>query len=128
MFQNKQILIQFSKAYLCTTGSLHCGIFRVCSFYTYLSLHCGHVQLCDISVSNPFVTPIHNRTTCVDMVFFFFFFLQNKGICVLKDIVDVKQFLDKNLTSFIRLGIQASYYTSFVKFCWKLYIGRITEN
>ena len=123
MFQNKQIPIQFSNAYLCTSGSLHCGIFRVCSLYTYLSLHCGHVQLCDISVSNPFVTPVHNGTTCIDMVF-----LQNECICVLKDIGDVKQLLDKNLTSFIRLGIQASYYSSFVEFCWKLYIGRITEK
>ena len=25
-----------------------------------LSLHYGHVQLCDMSVSNPHVTPIHN--------------------------------------------------------------------
>ena len=28
--------------------------------------------------------------------------LQNGYICVLKDIVDVKQLLDKNLTSFIK--------------------------
>ena len=57
---------------LCTTGSLHCGIFRVFSYlYTHLSLHCGHVQLCDMSVSNPLVTAIHNGTTCVNMVIFF---------------------------------------------------------
>ena len=31
----------------------------------------------------------------------------------LKAIVDVKLLLDKNLTNFIRQGIQASYYTSF---------------
>ena len=77
-----------------------------------------------MSVSNPLVTPIHNGTTCVNMIIF----LQNGSMCVLKDIVDVKQLLNKNLTSFIRLGIQASYYTSFVKFCWKLFIGRMFEN
>ena len=71
------------------------------------------MQLCDISESNPLVTPIQNGTTCVNMVIF----LQNGCMCVLKDTVDVKQLLDKNLTSFIRGGIQASYYTSFVKFC-----------
>ena len=98
---------------LCTTGSLHCGIFRVFSYYTHLSLHCEHVQLCDMSVSNPHVTPIHNGTTLVNMVIF----LQNGCMYVLKDIFDGKQLLDKNLTSFIRDGMQASYYTSFVKFC-----------
>ena len=51
------------------------------------------MQLCDISVSNPLVTPIHNGTTCVNMVNF----LQNGCMRVLKDIVDVKQLLDKNL-------------------------------
>ena len=50
-----------------------------------------------MSVSNPLVTTIHNGTTCVSMVFF-----QHGCICVLKDVVDVKQFLDKNLTNFIR--------------------------
>ena len=49
-------------------------------------------------VSYPLVTPIPNRTTCVDMVIF----LQNEGMRVLKDIVDVKELLDKNLTNFIR--------------------------
>ena len=84
---------------LCTTGSLHCGIFRAFSYlYTHLSLHCGHVQLCDMSVSNPLVTAIHNGTTCVNMVIF----LQNGCMCVLKDVVDVKQLLDKNVISFIR--------------------------
>ena len=83
---------------LCATGSLHCGIFRVFNYYTHLSLHCTHVQLCDMSVSNPLVTPIYNGTTCVNMVTF----LQNWCKCVLKDTVEVKQFLDKNLTSFIR--------------------------
>ena len=29
-------------------------------------------------------------------------FLQNGCMCVLKDIIDVKQLLNKNLTSFIR--------------------------
>ena len=38
--------------------------------YTHLALHCGHVQLCDLSVSNPLVTPIYNGTTCVNMVLF----------------------------------------------------------
>ena len=42
---------------------------------------------CDMSVSNPLVTPIHNKTTCVNMVKF----LQNGCMCVLKDIVDVKK-------------------------------------
>ena len=42
------------------------------------------MQLCDISVSNPLVTPIHNGTTCVSMVHF----LQNGCMCVLKDIVE----------------------------------------
>ena len=83
---------------LCMTGSLHCGIFRVFSKYIYLSLHCEHMQFSDLSVSNPLVTPVHNGTTCVNMVIF----LQNGCMCVLKDIVDVKQLLDKNLTSFIR--------------------------
>ena len=46
--------------------------------------------ICDMSVSNSLVTPIHNGATCVNMVNFF----QNRCICVLKDIVDVKQFLD----------------------------------
>ena len=49
-----------------------------------------------MSVSNPPVAPIHNGTTPVNMVIF----LQNGCMCVLKDIiiVDVKQFLDRNLT------------------------------
>ena len=52
-----------------------------------------------MSVSNPLVTPFHNGTTCVNMVIFF----ADGCICVLKDIVDVKQFLNKkNLTSYIR--------------------------
>ena len=76
---------------LCMNGSLHCGIFRVFSYlYTHLSTHCGHVQLCDMSLSNPLVTPIHNGTTCVNMVIFC-----RMGTCVLKDIVGVKQLLDK---------------------------------
>ena len=47
-----------------------------------------------MSVSNPLVTPIHNGTTCVNMVII----LQNGCMCVLKLLVDVKQHLDKNLT------------------------------
>ena len=82
----------------CTTGSLQCGIFRVCSLYTHLSLHCRYVQLCDMPVSNPRVTPISNRTACVDMVNF----LQKECMRVLKVIVGVKELLDKNLTNFIR--------------------------
>ena len=66
--------------------------------YIHLSLHCEHVQFCDMSVSTPLVTPIHDGTTCANMVIF----LQNGCMCVLKDIVDVKQHLDKNLTSFSR--------------------------
>ena len=53
------------------------------------------MQLCKMSVSNPLV--IHNGTTCVNMVNV----LQNGCMCVLKDMVDVKQLLDKNL-NFIR--------------------------
>ena len=45
-----------------------------------------------MSVSNPFVKPIHTGTAYVNMVNF----LQNGYVCVLKDIVDVKQLLDKN--------------------------------
>ena len=40
-------------------------------------------------------------------------FSQNGCMYAFKDIVNVKQCLDKNLTNFIRRGIQASYYTSF---------------
>ena len=71
----------------------------VFSKYIYLSLHCEHVQLCDMTVSNPLVTPIHNGTTyrCQHGIF-----SQNVCMCALKDIVDVKQLLDKNLTSSIR--------------------------
>ena len=43
---------------------------------TNLSLHCGHVQLCDMSVSNPIVTPTHNGTTCINMVLLFCFFAE----------------------------------------------------
>ena len=50
-----------------------------------------------MSVSNPLVTPIYNGTTCVNMVNV----LQNGCMVVLKDIVDVKQLLDKNLTRMI---------------------------
>ena len=50
------------------------------------------MRLCDASVSYPLaVTPIHNGTTCVNMVNV----LQNGYRCVLKDIVDVKQFWKK---------------------------------
>ena len=45
------------------------------------------------------------------------FFLQNGCMCVLKDIVNVKQVLDYNLTSIIKRGVQVSYDTSFGKFC-----------
>ena len=77
---------------LCTTGSLQCDIFR----YS-VSMHCGPVQLCDMSLSNPLVTPIHGKNTCVNMVNF-----AEWVHIILKDIVDVKQFLGENLTSFIR--------------------------
>ena len=68
-----------------TTGSLHCGILRVFS-YTHSSLHCGHVQLCDMSVSNPFAIPIHNGTSRVNMVFF----AEWVHVCF-TDVVDVKK-------------------------------------
>ena len=55
-------------------------------------------------------------------------FLQNGYLCVLKDIVDVKMLLDKNLIRFIGSGIHASYYVSFVEFYLKLIIGPISEN
>ena len=48
------------------------------------------MQLCDMSVSNPLVPPIHNGTTYVNMVMFC-----RMGACV----VDVKQLLDENLTT-----------------------------
>ena len=44
-------------------------------------MHCGHVQLCGISVSNPFVME--------PPVLTWYFFLQNGCL----DIVDMKQFL-----------------------------------
>ena len=47
--------------------------------------------MCDMSLSNPRVTPFLNGTTCVNIVIS----LQNECTCVLKDIVDVKQLLDK---------------------------------
>ena len=56
-------------------------------YHTQLS----HVQLCDMSESNPLVTPINNGTTCVNMIDS----LQNRCMCVLNDILDVKQFLIK---------------------------------
>ena len=31
----------------------------------------GHVQLSDMSVNNPLVTPIHNWAICVNLVIFF---------------------------------------------------------
>ena len=80
---------------LCTTDSLHCSIFMVFRKYTHLSWYCGHMQLYDMSVGNTLV--IHNGTICVNMVFF----LQNGYMCVLKDIVHMKQFWDKKLAHFI---------------------------
>ena len=62
------------------------------------------LQTCDMSVSNPLVTPIHNGTTCINMVKF----LQNGCMHVLKDSVDMKERFYKNLT--------------------KRYIGWIPEN
>ena len=73
-----------------------------------------------MSISNASVTPIHNGTTCVDMINV----MQNECMCVLKDIVDVKQRLDKDLTSFIRRGIQASYYTSL----WQILLRTLYSN
>ena len=70
------------------------------------------VQLCSVSANDPLVIPIHNGTLC-----YMVNFSRNGCMCVLKDIVDAKQFLDKNLTGFIRCSIRASYYTSFAKFC-----------
>ena len=46
-----------------------------------------------MSVSNRLVTPIHDGTTCVNIVNF----LQNGCMCVLKEIVDLKQLFDKTL-------------------------------
>ena len=58
------------------------------------------VSIPDHCLSIYFVITIYNENTCVNMVNVF----QNGCMCVLKDIdiVDVTQFLDKNLTSFIR--------------------------
>ena len=66
--------------------------------YSATYIHICHVQSCDMSVSHPLVTRIHNGTTCVHILNF----CQNGCTCVLKDIVDVKQVLDKNMTSFLR--------------------------
>ena len=79
---------------LCTTGSLHCGIFRLFSYLLCTVDRCN----CMVCLSNPLVTPIHNETTCAKMVIF----LQNRCMRVLKDIVDKKQVFNENLTSFIR--------------------------
>ena len=38
--------------------------------YSVAYMHSGHVQLCDMLVRNPLVTPIQNGTTYVSMVFF----------------------------------------------------------
>ena len=80
---------------LCATVSLHCGIFR----YSVTNIHILFLQqLCDMSVGKPLVLdlfimeqPSQKGNS----------FLQNGYMCVLKDIVDVKLRLDKNLTSFI---------------------------
>ena len=45
--------------------------------YTHLSLHCEHVQLYDMSISKPLVTPVYNGTTLVNMLIF----LQNGNVC-----------------------------------------------
>ena len=83
-----------------TTVSLHCGLFRYSVTYIHiLSLHRGHVQLCDMSVMKPLVTPIYNGTALST-----WYFLQNGYICVLKDIVDVKLLFDKMVSSYIRRG------------------------
>ena len=50
-----------------------------------------------MSANMVLVIPIFNGTTCVKTVF-----LYNGHMFVLKDIVDVKLLLDKNMTSFIR--------------------------
>ena len=98
-FKISKYPFSFPMYILCTTGSLHCGILRVFSYlYTYLPLRYRHMQLCNVSVSNPLVTPTHNGTTCVNMVIL----LLNGCMCVLKDFVDVKHILDKNLTILIR--------------------------
>ena len=49
----------------------------------------------DISVTKPPVIPVHNGITCVNMIIFLAEWVH------VKDIVDVKQLLDKNLTSII---------------------------
>ena len=35
--------------------------------YSLTYMHCRRVQLYDMSVSNPLVTPVHNGTICVNM-------------------------------------------------------------
>ena len=69
------------------------------------------MQLCDMSVSNPPVTPIHNGITCVNMVNL----LQNGCMCVLKDIVDVKQLLDTISYQFCQILLETLYRTDVRK-------------
>ena len=67
------------------------------SIYIHSSLHFEHVQFCDMSVSNPLI-----HLVIMEPPVSTWYFLQNGFMCVLKDIVNVKHLLDKNLTSFIR--------------------------
>ena len=61
-----------------------------------------------MSVSNPLVTPIHNGTTCFNIVNV----LQNGCIWVLKDIVDVKQLLEKKLQALLEEATSLPYYNN----------------
>ena len=97
LFKINKCPFSFLMHILCTTGSLHCGIFNLgYSISRYICPCTVNTCNCDMTVSNPLVTPIHNVTTCVNMIHF----LQNGCMCVLKDIVDVKQLLNQNSTSF----------------------------
>ena len=95
-FQNKQTPIKFSNAYFVyswISALSHINGIQI-SIYTSVL-----VQLCDMSVRNPLVTPIHNGTTCL-------IFFCRMGDCVFYRI----QFIRK---SFYKHHI---IYTSFVRF------------
>ena len=62
LVQNIQIPIHFSKTYFCVRRVLCIVAYSgySVSIHKVHTLQCGHVQLCDMLISNPLVTPIHN--------------------------------------------------------------------
>ena len=105
IFQNKHISIQFSNA-LFMTRSLYFCIFMCTVIHIHICpCTVEHVQLYYMSVSNTLVKPICNRTTVIKIVF-----LHSACTCVLKDIVDLTQLLDKNLISYKVRHISITLY------------------